>query len=104
MSISLAGYEFAGPYTATSALEERSGVYAILTPTTTNRYRVIDVGESATVKSRVENHDRKPCWLRHADSGGIRYAVYYTPGQPQASRQLIEQKIRQEYKPPCGER
>ena len=104
MSISLAGYEFAGPDNSPSTFEDRSGVYAILTPSAANRYRVIDVGESATVKSRVENHDRKPCWLRHAISGGLRYAVYYTLGQPQAGRQIIEQKIRHEYKPPCGDR
>lgn len=102
MSITLSGYKFAGPYKSTSSLENRSGIYAILTPTKPTRYKVIDVGESATVKTRVENHDREPCWLRHTNSGGLRYAAHYTPGLQQAGRQAIEQKIRQQYQPPCG--
>jgi hypothetical protein len=102
MSITLAGYKFDGPYKATSSLNDRSGVYAILTPTSASRYKVVDVGESATVKSRVENHDRKPCWQRNANSGGLYYAAHYTPGLQQAGRKAIEQKIRQQYNPPCG--
>lgn len=102
MSIELSGYKFAGPYRSASALENRSGVYAILTPTSSTRYKVVDVGESATVKTRVENHDRQPCWRHHANGGDIRYAVYYTPGLQQAGRQAIEQKVREQYRPPCG--
>jgi hypothetical protein len=60
MSIELSGYKFAGPYESTSSLKDRSGVYAILTPTSSTRYKVVDVGESATAKTRVENHDREP--------------------------------------------
>lgn len=102
MTIEIAGYKFAGPYNSISPLEDRSGVYAVLTPTNATHYKVIDVGESATVKSRVENHDRKSCWQRNANSGGLRYAVHYTPGLQQAGRQSIEQRVRQEYRPPCG--
>ena len=102
MTIELSGYKFSGPYGSTSSLEDRSGVYAILTPTSATHYKVIDVGESATVKTRVENHDRKPCWRRHANSGRISYAVYYTPRLQQTGRKEIEQKIRKQYNPPCG--
>lgn len=102
MSIELSGYKFAGPYSSASSLEDRSGVYAILTPTDATHYKVVDVGESTMVKTRVENHDREPCWRRHANSGGLRYAVYYTPRLQQAGRRAIEQKVRQQYRPPCG--
>ncbi len=102
MSITLAGYKFNGPFKSTSSLEDKSGVYAILTPTNASRYKVVDVGESATVKSRVENHDRKSCWQRNASSGRLYYAVHYTPGLHQAGRKTIEQKVRQQYNPPCG--
>ena len=105
MTIKLAGYEFSGPFSSTSSLEDQGGVYAILTPTTSsNQYKVLDVGESATVKTRVENHDRKLCWQRNANSGGVYYAVYYTHGMQDTGRQAIEQKIRAEYDPPCGKR
>jgi hypothetical protein len=104
MTITLAGYEFSGPFSSTSSLEDRGGVYAILTPTSSNQYKVLDVGESATVKTRVENHDRKPCWQRNANTGGVYYAAYYTPGMQDTDRQAIEQKIREKYDPPCGKR
>lgn len=103
MSIEIAGYTFSGPYKSTSLLEDRSGVYTVLTPTDTTHYKVVDVGESAKVKTRVENHERKPCWQRNTTSDGLRYAVYYTPNLQQAGRKVIEQKIRYQYRPPCGE-
>jgi hypothetical protein len=102
MSITLSSYKFDGPYKSAASLADRSGVYAILTPTTSSRYKIVDVGESAKVKTRVENHDRAPCWRRNANSGGLYYAVRYTPGLQQAGRQAIEQKIRKQYGPPCG--
>ena len=102
MTIEIASYRFEGPYTTTQKLEDRSGLYAILRNTSTNQYAVIDIGESHTVKSRVENHDRKMCWQRQCDNGVIYYAVYYTPGVQQIGRLSIEQIIRQKYDPPCG--
>jgi hypothetical protein len=104
MTIEISGYEFSGPFSDTSSLEDRSGVYAILTPTGNSKYKVVDVGESATVKTRVENHDRNPCWQRNANKGGIQCAAHYTPGLHQAGRRKIEQEIRDQYKPPCGDR
>jgi hypothetical protein len=77
-------------------------VYAILTPTTANRYKVVDVGESAHVKDRVVNHDRKACWRRNANPGGIYYTVHYTPGMQQAGRKAIEKKVRDKHHPSCG--
>ena len=104
MSIRLARYEFEGPYASTISLEDRSGVYAILSPNSSNRYKVIDVGESSEVRSRVENHDRKYCWSFNSNNGQLAYAAYYTPGLHQAGRRAIEQAVRDLYDPPCGER
>ena len=102
MSIVLSGYRFEGPYGSTASLKNRGGVYAVLTPTSPTRYKVMDVGESARVRARVKTHDRKWCWRRHANRGQIRYAVHYTHGMQQAGRRAIEQRIRKEYRPPCG--
>jgi hypothetical protein len=101
MSITLAGYNFEGPYHSTSAIEDRAGVYAVLSRTENNRYNVLDAGESAQVRSRLENHDRRPCWERHK-ANGIQYAVCYTPGVSQDGRREIEKSIRDRCDPPCG--
>lgn len=95
--INIGKYSFNGSYANTSSLQNRSGVYVILS--TSNH--VVDVGESATVKDRIENHDRKPCWNRH---GGSQVAVLYTPNRQQSGRMLIEQELRRQFNPPCGKR
>lgn len=102
MSITIGRYGFTGPFKATSQLEDKSGVYAILTLAANSHYNVVDIGESATVKSRVESHDRKSCWQRNAINGDLYYAAYYTPGSQQAGRMEIEQELRKKYDPPCG--
>jgi len=101
MSIKIGNYTFDGPYTTPDKLEDRSGIYAILCQKDGNNYRLIDVGESANVKTRVETHDRKDCWKRNCN-GTLTFAVYYTPGLQQPGRMAIEQEIRKQYDPPCG--
>ncbi len=103
MPITIAGYSFDGPYSSTISLEDRSGVYAILCKKDNGNYGLVDVGESATVKTRVETHGRKPCWSRNCNSTQ-KFAVLYTPHLQQPGRVEIEQKIRAQYNPTCGER
>jgi len=102
MSITVGNYTFEGPYTDTSRLQDRSGVYAIHCYRD-NAYYLIDVGESTQVKSRVDDHDRKDCWQRNC-SGTLTVSVYYTPNLQSSGRIAVEQEIRRKYNPPCGER
>jgi len=101
MSITIGKYTFDGPYTSPNELEDHSGVYAIICQKD-NKKDLIDVGESATVKSRVETHDRKDCWGKNCQ-GTLTIAVYYTPNLQQPGRMAIEQEIRNKYDIPCGE-
>ena len=100
MSISIGSYTFEGPDTSTSNLQDRSGIYAIHCYRD-GQYYLIDVGESAQVKTRVENHDRADCWSRHC-SGTLTVSALYTPNLQQAGRREIEQVLRDQYNPPCG--
>ena len=102
MSIKIKEYTFDGPYISTDRLEDWSGVYAIICRKDDKNY-LIDVGESATVKNRVETHDRKECWERNCQ-GTLTMAVHYTPNLQQHGRKTIEQEIRDQYDVPCGER
>lgn len=97
-----AKYTFEGPYRNTSSLEDKSGVYIILC-TNGKENNPIDVGESANVKTRVENHDREECWEENCDHTQ-KYAVLYTPNKQQAGRKEIEEDIRCNYSFPCGDR
>lgn len=101
MTITISNYTFEGSFSTSGSLKNQSGVYVILTPTSNNNYKILDVGESAKVKERVENHDREGCWKRHANSGGIYYAAHYPT---EAQRMKIEKIIRDQYTPPCGKK
>ena len=89
--------DFQGPY-APELLQPYAGIYAIL-----RGRRVIDIGESGDVRSRIATHERRPCWNRWAPEGWL-VAVYYTPGWPQQRRMEEEQRLRLMYQPLCGER
>lgn len=100
--IKIGKYNFDGPFDNTSFLKDVSGIYVILCVTATST-TVVDIGESHAVKTRVENHDRADCWKKHC-SGRLRVAVYYTPHLQQAGRIKVEQELRQQYAPVCGDR
>lgn len=93
-------YTFEGPYSNTSSLKDNSGVYLIVCDDG-KTYNPIDVGESAKVKTRVENHDRATCWERNCNHT-LKVAVLYTPNKQQSGRMEIEQDIRCNYDFPCG--
>lgn len=93
-------YNFEGPYESTESLSDNSGVYFI-TCFDGSTHHPIDVGESATVKTRVQTHDRADCWNRNCKNT-LMVSVYYTPNKQQAGRMEIEQDIRCYYDFPCG--
>lgn len=97
MTIPIGRYQFAGPFDHPSVLEDRAGMYAIL-DVHAGRYRVLDIGESAQVRTRVSDHDRAGCWQRNASSR-LYVAVHYTP-----YRFGVEQELRGQFNPVCGQR
>lgn len=101
MTETIAGYTFNGPYSSTESINDKSGVYAVLCKKD-NKYDVVEVGESSTVKSRLDDHDRKACWKKECTTSTMYYAVKYTPNLQQAGRMEIEQDIRAKMKVPCG--
>jgi hypothetical protein len=102
MTTTIGGYNFDGPYTSIDKIEDMSGIYAVLC--CRNKIcNIIDVGESASVRSRIENHERKDCWEKNC-SKTLKFSVYYTPNLKESGRKEIEQEIRDQYPSiPCGE-
>lgn len=98
MSIKLGEYRLRGPVTDTDELFDSSGVYVVLDARDYNR--VLDVGMSNSVKSRIENHDRRVQW--HQYTSYFAYAVYWCSESSQMLN--IEAYLRRELIPLCGER
>lgn len=53
--INICGKTFYGPYYIEESIEEKSGVYLVVSPLGT----VIDVGETGNLQNRLKTHDRK---------------------------------------------
>jgi len=100
MSIIILKYKFDGPFESTDELEDKPSIYAILGKKE-DKYYLVDVDESAKVKTRVDNHDRKDCWKKNCQDN-LLFAVYYTPDLEQTQRIVIEQEIRKTYEVCCG--
>lgn len=92
-------YEFNGPHNSVDSLSELSGVY-ILTTKDNGIHKVLDVGESAGVKSRIANHDRSEEWQKHTIDS-LFVSAYYCD---EPNRMVIEKQIRDFHNPPCGVR
>jgi len=94
----IGGYIFDGPYSIDTNFNEVAGVYVIFT--LSNSW--LDVGETDKLKSRVANHERKPCWKNHAGGNQIKLAFLHEKNQ---NRRLeIESALRSSLNPPCGDK
>ena len=101
MAITIGNYNFESPFNSTNDLRSQSGVYAILGRNAhTESWNVVDIGESGDVKTRVSNHDRAECWKQRRYQQ-LTAAAHYRDAQ---SRIKVEQELRAQYNPPCGER
>jgi hypothetical protein len=99
MTITIGNLSFDGPFAGASQLQARSGVYAILGRGGGN-WNVVDIGESGDVQDRVANHDRRVQWQATAHTTfGV--AAFYCDA---ATRMKVEQQLRQQYNPVCGDR
>lgn len=99
MAFKLGNYLFVGPHTSIDSLKDWSGVYAIVCKTETE-YFLLDVGESSKVRTRIENHDKKECWIKNC-KGQLTIFVHYTPFVKQHKRIFIEKELRNLYNPTC---
>ena len=100
MGITIGSYSFDGPFSSFADLQRRSGVYAILGPNGSGGRKIVDIGESGDLRTRVESHDREDCWNRQT-SRNWSVAAYYCD---EPTRMRIETALRKQYDPPCGKR
>lgn len=94
----VANYSFDGPYTNRNSLRDVAGVYMVLNGT--QNANVLDVGESQNIRTRLNDHEREPCWIRN-NTRGLNYMAHYMPGSTQAQRRAVESAIRRQYPPRC---
>lgn len=95
----LGEYSLTGPIASIDKLKDRSGVYAMICKAD-GEYFVIDIGESSKLRTRIENYDKKDCWIKSCN-GQLLIFVHYTPFLHQQRRIHIEQGLRELFHPDC---
>jgi hypothetical protein len=87
------------------AFRDMPAVYVVVDVTPDAPPRVLDVGESGEVQTRLRSHDRKHEWLREA-RGVLHVCVYYSLRTMLCAdtRRDLERRLRDATNPPCGER
>lgn len=95
--INILGYSFEGPYyEMTTNFNEAGAVYVILDRSNNK----IDVGETDRLKTRLVTHERRNCWERYC---GKDIYVATLGEENKEKRLIIEKRIRNSYRFPCGE-
>ena len=97
--MTVSGYKFDGPYKIGERVIDRAAIYVILD----RNSKVIDVGQSGELGTRLLSHDRKPCWDRN---GGKWFVIKWMPSDKYSreDREKLENYIRSDKTPPCGKR
>ena len=99
------GCQFEGPFEQIDDLRMEQGIYTIWYKGLLGGIHILlDVGESEDVYSRVRSHDRETDWKQESHGWPLLYSVCYTPGYSKDQRRALEQRLRLEGSPPCGDR
>jgi hypothetical protein len=83
-----------------------AAIYVILCVSVGGKWKVLDVGQSREVGTRINSHDRENCWNQNCQSGSIWVCLYKTPSTSytKEQRSVLEKEIRDFYNPVCGKR
>ncbi|MFH1244212.1 MAG: hypothetical protein V1487_01395 [bacterium] len=94
VDMNINGYNFSGPFSINATFtSDFAGVYLISNP----QGKIIDVGETESMNTRLPNHDRKPCWVQNGGN-----ALYVCNISQEGSRLALESSIRVANNPTCG--
>jgi hypothetical protein len=90
-------------------IEDTAGIYVI--QCTSQGQKVLDIGiagigmykDSQGLQRRLKSHDRKSCWDKNCKNEILIYFVMYFQGKNEDELLSIEGRLRNEYKPLCGD-
>jgi excinuclease UvrABC nuclease subunit len=104
MTITWSGVEFVGPYRMDAySLPKSSGVYAIMSQTQPNTYKILYFGESGNFEERITAfHHRYDCWKRQAGSISNMYFGLHQMTSTINERLTLEAWLIQKHSPICN--
>lgn len=112
VTVSIAGLAFECVPLGQADFGDEAAVYVILCVSEGGSWqvldvdaRVLDVGQTAQLGSRMASHERKPAWQANCPNKNIWVAVLRMPSAlySDTDRRELEKRLRQQYSPPCGQ-
>jgi hypothetical protein len=99
--------EFGGMYMTSNGLPAASGIYCVYTcidkdEKTVTIQKLVYIGESGDMRTRVTNHNLLPTWNRQLASGEV-LCFSGAPVSPDATRQRAEAALIFKHKPPVND-
>ena len=103
-NITIEGIPFICVNLSEADFADRAAIYVILCVAKDGTWRVLDVGQSGQVGTRIDNHDRQDCWRHNCPSNNIWVCIYPMPTDQytETDRLKVERKLRLKFNPPCG--
>lgn len=105
-NLTISGLPFQCVKLSEADFSDVAAIYLILCVAQDGNWKVIDVGQSGQVGTRIDVHDRQECWKRNCPNNNIWVCIYKTPtsSYTKEQREALEGKLRDAYKPVCGKR
>jgi hypothetical protein len=106
VNVTIGGVAFSCVPLANADFSDVAAVYVILCVAGDRSWKVLDVGQSGELGSRIDQHDRRDCWIRNCPGGNIWVCAYpmATARFSKHDRERFENGLRVQYQPICGKR
>ena len=105
--------DWKGPFTTTESIPDNAGLYMVLSGKKnaegtwpTNLYKLLDIGQTGGIKTRLDDHERADCWSskKTKDHSIVyKYALMPSNTYDRSDRLRVECCLRSKKRPPCGE-
>lgn len=94
-------------YPLGTQFNEIAAIYVIANVDKNYQGKVLDVGQTGQLGTRMNSHDREECWKRNCSPKNEIWICYFpmpTKVYSIEDRLELERRIRHLYKPTCGEK
>jgi hypothetical protein len=107
VAVPIGGRSFSCSSLAQADFANIAAIYVILCVKPDKSWKVLDVGQTGELGSRIDSHDRRECWVKNCETKNIWVCVYHMPSGTYSpeDRRALEAALRRQYSPvPCGQR
>jgi len=104
--LTIGGKSFKCSTLSDADFKDIAAIYVIICVDKDGKWEVLDVGQSGELGERIDNHDRKDCWIKNCPNKNVWVCIYPMPTAKYSKQDRLdfENKLRNQFNPPCGKR